>query len=200
MFALLLVGGALVVGAAHEFTLGAAALAECDVATAQGDVPRAIDAARAAAEAVAPASPYPARGYARLVAIAGAAEARGDDATANAAWRSVRAAALATRTLARTPAYLVLAEEGLARVAWHARTGAVEGDLEAFRAAMLGRLAQDDVPAGWTFVLLGAGAAAFFGGVLAMLVAEGGSRRAVATRAAVAVAGLAMALVACLRG
>src|SRR5687768_5031256 len=75
---------------------GRRALAECDGALFRKDVVEAIVFARAAAEARCPLCSAPDLGYARLYAIAKEAETRGDDITAIAAWRAVRAATLGT--------------------------------------------------------------------------------------------------------
>ena len=200
--AFVLVFGTLVAVLLRELSLGASAMETCGEAMAHADLPGAIDAAREAAEATAPGSPYPERGYARLVEIAQAAETRGDDATATAAWRAIRAAAMATQTPlgARARQHAADANLGIARVAAHPRTVQPE-TAEATRALMLATLARDDRPSPWTFVLLGVGASAFFAGVIRLLLLPTGTtRRQLGIGASVAAAGFALALLACLRG
>jgi hypothetical protein len=86
------------VAGAHVWSVGADAMRASDALLAQGKPRQAAVLARRAAEAVVPGSPYPARGYARLEALAMAAKLEGkpdDDAFAR---RAMRAAAVATRT------------------------------------------------------------------------------------------------------
>ena len=71
---------------------GRRALADADSALERGDATEAIFAARIAGEARCPGCTAPDEGFARLEKIARAAEARGDDTTAFAAWRATRAA------------------------------------------------------------------------------------------------------------
>jgi hypothetical protein len=108
----------LVAGAGRQLSLGSRALLDCDVALERDDERAAIAHARAAAEAVLPGSPYPARGYERLDRIARAAEGRGDDLTAMAAWRAMRAASTETRgLLVGSAEWRARADEGIARAA-----------------------------------------------------------------------------------
>jgi hypothetical protein len=86
------------VAAAREVSTGATALAAADADAARGDWPEAIGHARAAAEAVAPASPWPERGFRRLEAIGRDATARGDESTARLAYAAMRTAALQGRS------------------------------------------------------------------------------------------------------
>jgi hypothetical protein len=67
-----------------------------DAAFHRGDVRTAVVHARRAAIAYAPGAPHVRAAYERLVATALGAEASGDAATARAAWRAVRGAALET--------------------------------------------------------------------------------------------------------
>jgi hypothetical protein len=154
----------------RELAAGARGVDDCDVATARKDWPAAVAGARDAAEAVLPGSPYPARGYDRLAAIAKDAEARGDDAVANDAWRAMQAAARATRgAFVKTSEWQAMATEGLARVAAHA-AGPAPKDTDApaegpaANSALLAAIARDEAPPVATFALLAAAAVAFFGG------------------------------------
>lgn len=105
-------------GAVRQLTVGSRAVLDCDAALERDDQRAAIGHARAAAEAVLPGSPYPRRGYERLDRIATQAENRGDDATAMAAWRAMRAAATETRGLGVGSAeWRARADEGVARAA-----------------------------------------------------------------------------------
>jgi hypothetical protein len=195
----LLFAATLAAFAGREIMLGKEAVRACDAALGRGDLAGAIDAAREAAEARAPGSPYAEIGYARLEAIARAAEARDDDATAASAWRSIRAAALATTALGGGSVHLERANEALA-VAPHQRSTPEARDPAAYHDAVLAALTRDDTPSTWAFVLLGAGGVAFFAGLLQMLMLPAGAtRRQVAARASVAAVGLGLALIACLR-
>jgi hypothetical protein len=199
LFVVLLLTAALAAFAGRELMLGADAVRACDEALGRGDLPGAIDAAREAAEARVPGSPYAERGFERLEAIARTAEARDDDATATSAWRSVRAAALATTTLGGASAHLERANLALTR-APHLRTTPQMPDPAAYHDAVLAALTRDDTPPASAFALLGAGAVAFFGGLLQMLMLPvGATRRQLAVRASVAAVGLGLALIACLR-
>ncbi len=185
----------------HQLHEGALATEACDAALARGDLRAAIDAAHDAAEAAAPGSPYPERGFVRLESIARAAEARTDDATATAAWRAMRAAAAATRWLGPTSARFALANEALARLAWRDRAGAARtGDPDEHRRAIVEPLARDEAPAAGTFLLLGAGTLAFFVGAARLCVLPAFTLRAAARWAGLAAAGLLLCVVACLRG
>jgi hypothetical protein len=164
-------------GGAHELTVGARAIRESDEAFARGDLPAAIVHAHAAAEAMVPTSPYPARGYARLDAIARDAEARGDDPTAATAWRAMRSAAKATRT--REP-WLERANQGISRAGAHAGRAPAEAsqcvgstsencDPSALEKRISDALAEDDTPGTLTFFLVGAASLFFFFGVAHLL-------------------------------
>ena len=158
---------------------GSNAVAASDRALAAGDRLLAIEEARAAAEAVAPGSPYPARGYARLDAIAREAEARDDDETAAAAWRAMRTAAIGTRGLGVPDEATALerANAGIARTATRVR-GAARADLprdvpgvaSPGERRILDALARDETPPMRMFLLLGTGAILFFAGVARVLV------------------------------
>jgi hypothetical protein len=78
---------------------GRAELAASDVAWAAGDAFAATVHARAAARAYVPFAPHVPRAYRRLRSIAQDSEARGDAQAAFFAWRGLRAAAIASRSL-----------------------------------------------------------------------------------------------------
>lgn len=120
---------------ARQHVAGGRALAASDEAMAQGETARAIDQARIAAQARALGSPHPERAYARLEAIARAAEKEGDRATAERAFRAVRAGAASTRVFGRAEdeARLARADAELARLATSAGDGAPEARGEAPR-------------------------------------------------------------------
>lgn len=87
-----LVTGRVLVEGARELAAGEAALS-------RGDVPEGLRRLRRAAHWYLPGSPYSARAFARLEAVAQQAESQGRSEHAFAAWRAVRASALATRWL-----------------------------------------------------------------------------------------------------
>ena len=86
------------IAGAHVWSLGAEAMRASDALLAQGKPRQSAVEARRAAEAVVPGSPYPARGYARLEALAMAAELEGKPDDAAFTRRAMRGAAMATRT------------------------------------------------------------------------------------------------------
>jgi hypothetical protein len=108
----------LAVATGRETALGRAELEAADRATAAADWLEAISHARAAAQAVAPGSPWPERACVRLEAIGRDAETRGDQTTALLAYGALRSAAIATRVppFGSGP-WRDRADEGLARVA-----------------------------------------------------------------------------------
>jgi len=105
------------VAGASEWSAGARAMRESDLLLAQGKSRQAAVQARRAAEAAVPGSPYPARAYARLEAIAMAAEVEGKADDAAFAWRAMRSAALATRPAEAGRGRVLLADVGILRVA-----------------------------------------------------------------------------------
>ncbi|MDB4993763.1 MAG: hypothetical protein JWM74_1195 [Myxococcaceae bacterium] len=167
------------VAIASRVSAGSSAIAASDRALAAGDRVLAIEEARAAAEAVAPGSPYPARGYTRLDAIAREAEARDDDDTAAAAWRAMRTAAIGTRGLGVPDETTTLerANAGIARTATRVR-GAARADLprevpgvaSPGERRILDALARDETPPVRVFLMLGAGAILFFAVIARLLV------------------------------
>jgi hypothetical protein len=106
------------VATARETALGRSELEAADRAAAATDWLEAIGHARAAAEAVAPGSPWPERACVRLESIGRDAEARGDQTTALLAYGALRSAAIATRVplLGNSP-WRDRADDDLARVA-----------------------------------------------------------------------------------
>ena len=112
------------VAAAREASIGRTEDAAAAIAADKADWPAAIAHARAAAEAAAPASPWPEAGLRRLDTIGHDAAARGDEQTALLAYGAMRTAVLATSSpwSDREP-WRTRAEDGLARVA-AALTGA----------------------------------------------------------------------------
>jgi hypothetical protein len=108
--------------AAREASIGARESALADAAAARADWPEAIAHARAAAQALSPASPWPERGLRRLDAIGHDAEARGDVETAIFAYGAMRTAALSTSSSlggvgGNAAHWRARADEGLARLA-----------------------------------------------------------------------------------
>jgi hypothetical protein len=175
----------------RELALGAAEVAASDAAAGRSDWTQAIAHARAAAEALAPGSPWPERGRARLEAIGHDAEGRGDDATALLAYGALRTAALATRApFSNSPRVRAQAEEALARVASSSRADAnpaADPTRPKGPDAMLDALRDDESPPTWTLALLGASALAMLGGLapLAWLDHDGGRARVAKVVAAI---------------
>ncbi len=91
---LVLVWASVAVG--RQFYLGSTAIHRSNEALAVGDMRASLEAARRAAEAVAPGSRYPALGYARLRNIGKDAEARSDVALARSAWTQMEGAAISS--------------------------------------------------------------------------------------------------------
>jgi hypothetical protein len=148
----LVVATAVAVLSAREASLGRAAVAAADAAAARSDWREAIAQARAAAEALAPGSPWPQQGLRRLDAIGQDAQARGDAAIALLAYGAMRTAALETRAPGSwSDGWRRTAEEGLERVA--------AASTEAPRprpAAMLDALQRDEAPSTWRLAALSA--------------------------------------------
>ena len=105
------------VAVANQWSLGARAMRDSDLLVAQAKWRDATKSARQAAEAAVPGLPYPARAYARLSAIAKAAEAAGRLDDAAFAWRAMRSAARATWPAEGARDEVALADEGILRVA-----------------------------------------------------------------------------------
>lgn len=147
---------------------GKRALAACDEALARADRVEAIVFARAAAEARCPSCASAELGYARLYAIAKDAEARGDDAEAVAAWRAVRAAALGSVVIDRSPARRERADVEIARLEHKIDLAATAAGGTPSPAATEERLraalAASSVPSSAVFAFLALGGALFFAG------------------------------------
>jgi hypothetical protein len=145
-----------IVATARETSMGRSEMEAADGAAAASDWVDAIAHARAAAEAVAPGSPWPERGRTRLDAIGREAEGRGDETTALLAYGALRAAALATRLPGwSSSAWRQKADEGIARVAAaHADRSNAAPTIEATRDALRG----NEPPSPMHLALLGAGA------------------------------------------
>lgn len=169
---------------------GRRALVDADSALERGDSIEAILAARIATEARCPFCSAPEEGLAKLERIAKDAEARGDDATAFAAWRAARAALLATASFATTSERRAHAELEVARFAHRIDAAAVASGASPTPAAAEDRLraalAASDLPSGTSFALIGLGGVAF-------LIAAG--RFASRRKTAVGRTDLALALV-----
>jgi hypothetical protein len=116
----------LAVATARETALGRSELEAADRAAGAADWLEAISHARAAAEAVAPGSPWPERACVRLESIGHDAETRGDQTTALLAYGALRSAAIATRVppFGSGP-WRDRADEDLARVAASSRDPSV---------------------------------------------------------------------------
>ena len=172
----LVVVAVLAVATGRELSVGQVQVAAADAAADRSDWAEAVLHARAAAEALAPGSPWPARGWARLEAIGHDAEARGDDGTALLAYGAMRSAALATRAPGSgADAWRRKADESLVRVAASARSATgphVSTD------AMLDALRGTEPPPTWTVALLAAAGVAMLAGLgrLAWTRAPAGER------------------------
>jgi hypothetical protein len=153
---------------AREFAVGREEVEAADAAAAVSDWLGAVVHACAAAEAVAPGSPWPERGLIRLDTVGHDAEARGDETTALLAYGALRSAAIATRFPGSSSAlWLEKADEGLARVAAANRDPSIpttSGD------AMRAALAANGPPSLGLIALLSAGAAAIVIGLAALLL------------------------------
>jgi hypothetical protein len=173
--AALVVVAATAVLTGRELAVGQAEVTAADAAAARSDWGEAVVHARAAAEALVPGSPWPARGWGRLEAIGHDAEARGDDATAMLAYGAMRSAALATRAPGSgSDRWRTKAEDALARVASYRREARAPS---APAASMLDALRETEPPPTGTLALLALSGVAMLGG-LARLAWAGGERAA----------------------
>jgi hypothetical protein len=173
--AALVVVAATAVLTVREVAVGQAEVTAADTAAARSDWGESIVHARAAAEALVPGSPWPARGWSRLEAIGHDAEARGDDATAMLAYGAMRSAALATRAPGSgSDRWRSKAEDALARVASYRKE---VGAPVTPAASMLDALHDTEPPPTATLVLLAAAGVAMLGG-LGRLAWAGGERAA----------------------
>jgi hypothetical protein len=195
-------------GTVRELVVGARAVEDCDAALERNDPRAAIVAAREAAEALVPGSPYPERGYRRLETIAHDAEMRGDDPISGAAWRAMRSAALGTQAInASNRSRLEMANQGIARVGSQERVPEspnLPSDVRPSEDVLLAALRADAPPSPAVFVLLAAGAVAFFAGALRLTWMASDPRGSLTLRAArvplaCAVAGAVAYLLACMR-
>jgi hypothetical protein len=177
---------------------GQRALVECDAALARGDTTDALLAARIAAEARCPGCSSPDAGLAKLERIAQDAEARGDDATAFAAWRGVRSALLASSSFSTGSDRRTHAEVEIARFAHRLDAAAQASGATATPAAAEDRLrttmAATEIPSGTSFALVGLGGLVFLIAAGRFAIARNGARGRLdlslaAAGAAVAVAG-----------
>jgi hypothetical protein len=149
-----------------EWSAGAVAMEESDVALARGDVRGAITHARRAAEAAVPFSPYPQEGYARLAAIARSSEQKGDRDVAGFAWRAVRSAAMATRPASVGRGHVAEAEDGIVRLARPSLTTPLATG--ASEAVIRAQLAVDEVPSPGFCSLVFLGSLALAAGLAAL--------------------------------
>jgi hypothetical protein len=159
---------------------GRRALTDADAALARGDLVEAVLFARVAAEARCPGCGAPEEGFGRLEKIARDAEARGDDATAFAAWRAARAALLATAVTSSASPRRAHADAELARFAHRIDAAAVAAGATPTPAASEDRLraalAEADVPGGATFALIGLGGLVFLVGGARFAMAKAARR------------------------
>jgi hypothetical protein len=145
---------------------GRQALAAGDAAMAAGDARGALEGWRRAARWYAPGAPHVADAYARMEALARAAEEHGDDGLALAAWRGVRSSSLSTRSF-YTPFASVLAVANERIAALTARKeveldpSRQEAEQRELHLSLLTTGGDPSIP--WTIVAL-AGFAAWVGG------------------------------------
>jgi hypothetical protein len=201
--AVILIFGVLAVSTVRQLVVGARAVADCDAAIARGDRAGAVSAARAAAESAAPGSPYPERGYKRLETMAKESEARGDDEAALAAWRAMLTAATSTRAPGgKTEGWRSMAAAGIERIATRAAdTARAKAEVRTDPKVVAEALRRDETVPFWTFLLLAAGAGAFFGalGRIAWIAAEPNALRRAKVPAIVAACGLILYVLAVAR-
>ena len=100
--AALLVAVVVAIATVRQLRTGRVELGLADTAAQKSDWPLAIAHARSAAESMAPGSPWPERGWARLEAMGHDAEARGDDETALLAY-GAEIELVSTRGVRRVP-------------------------------------------------------------------------------------------------
>ncbi|WP_394827474.1 hypothetical protein [Pendulispora albinea] len=186
------------VAIARQFGIGARSMVASDAALARGDIPAAIDEARAAAEARAPGSPYPARGYERLVAMAQKAEQEGHWSEAARAWRAVRAAALSTRVGAEDGRErLRQANVQLARIGANHRAADTDQTAASLEAQLQEDLARDERPGLFAYAALGAGGLLFYLGIGSLLM-QGPQRWPPALTFGLVAAGALLAALGCI--
>jgi hypothetical protein len=178
----------------HLRARGQEAVAECDKALAAGDAHMAITWARDAAMSVAPLSPYPEQGYARLTTMADRAEERGDFGEATAAWRAVGVAVHATRSEGSEAARLEAADGALVRLAAKTCQENQSRPPAVCAAAAQAALDERHLPPLSRFDWLAVGAVAFLG--CGAWAAQATGRRVRLASLAVALFGVAVATVA----
>jgi hypothetical protein len=173
---------------------GRGALAEGDEAAAHGRIDDAIAGWESAARWYLPFAPHVDDAYARLIQLAAT-----DHRHALAAWRAVRASALATRSLWTPHADdLLAANAAIAELASRDPEGAVAGgaDAAARKAWHADRLARDPRPRPGPVVLAALGIACWLAGIAVFVRrgfdADGAlARRSALAGAAVTIVGLA---------
>lgn len=173
---------------------GRRSLADADAAVIRGDRVAAIVDARAAAEARCPFCSAPERGFAKLYAIARDAEAKGDDASATAAWRAVRTASLAATWFEPSEPRRERADAEIARLehktdALAAAAGSSSSP-SATEEKLRAVLAPSPLPSTMVFVVVAAGAALLLAGAVRSIRAK--SLRAQDIAAATAGAAIAV--------
>jgi hypothetical protein len=172
----LTLGVAIALAWAGRASEGKRALADADGALLRGDVTDAILAARTAAEARCPGCAAPDQGFAKLEKIARDAEARGDDATAFAAWRATRAALLATTVTGSSSARRAHADVEVARFAHRLDAAAVAAGAAPTPAAAEDKLRagmnESELPSGMTFGLIGLGTIVFLFGAVRFVMSK----------------------------
>jgi hypothetical protein len=161
---------------------GRRALVDCDAALARADLPEAILAARVAAAARCPGCAAPDEGFARLERIAKDAEARGDDATAFAAWRAARAALLGAASFTTSSDRRAHAELEIARFAHRLEAASVAAGGSPTPAAaedrLRAQLAASDVTHGPAFALVALGGLALVVAAARFVAAKRGGSKA----------------------
>jgi hypothetical protein len=152
----------------REWSAGADALEESDVALAQGDARGAIVHARTAAEAAVPFSPYPQAGYERLEEVARSAEQKGDLELAGFAWRAVRSAAVATRPAGAARGRVAEANDGILRLARSSLASSSLATRGTHESVIRDELSIEETPSPFFSLLVTFGALAFAAGFAAL--------------------------------
>lgn len=191
------------VAIARQYSIGVRSMSASDAAMSRGDVPAAIDEARAAAEARAPFSPYPDRGFERLTALARGAEQSGNWVDCARAWRAVRSAARSTRVMQGDgDERLREANVQLARIGARTRSDVSAATGETLTGAALEEHLRDDLareehPSALAYAALGAGGILFYVGIAGFL-AGGPKRWPAKWMAALVAAGALLAILGCM--
>lgn len=180
---------------------GRRSIASCDAALARGDRIEAIVQARAAAQARCPLCDSPEIGYTRLATIAKDAEGRADDATAVAAWRAARAAALGTIATGGSPERRDRADAEIARLehridaAAVAAAGGSTSSPAASEEKLREALMRDTMPSSMVFVMLSIGGVLFLVGAARFVHRSPSSPSKNLTPLGISVAGIGLAVV-----